>query len=286
MVAAAHPEMYRHNCCPITKAAYVDILNLLFIRYPTDLYLDEPIHISDIQPHLEMESSPALIRAKSHYVILRNLRSYERSSSLGHSDNIFGQLAANMPNLCTTVLRDLAHALIVQPTLGNSVYLPRILLQLGAATEDDELAVVAYNLLAMVVERYGSYTGYLTHVSTLPLDNIARWSKTPSPAAVAAAVRASGTLLDADCTPNSFTEKISRRVEKLLHRIRAMIDANSVSVIIISCSRLLTLSNSLSTSATLQPIALIGFGISGDMLKSSIDMARYMHKPFYCYMTV
>jgi hypothetical protein len=228
-MTSAHSEFYRQNHCPITKAAFVDILNLLLIRSPSGQKV-EHIDIPDIQLHLWPPISAALIRAESLHAILRNLRYYEGSSSPTHSDNVFGLLIANMPNLCTTVLQDLAHALKVQPTLGNSEYLPRVLLRVGAATEDDELAAVAYDLLATLLEQHSVDVKHLANISTLPLDIISRWSKVPSPTAAAAAVRASGTLLDALCTPGAFAEEVYRTLQRLLYRIRVMIDANSVSV--------------------------------------------------------
>lgn len=228
-MTSSHAKLYCQNHCPITKAAFVDILNLLLIRCPSAQKL-EHIDIPDMQFYLGLRISPALIRAEFLHAILRSLRYYEGSSSLTHIDNIFGSLVANVPNLCTTVLQDLAHALNVQPALGNSEYLPRILLRMGAATEDDELAAVAYDLLATVLERQSVDVEHLANMSTLPLDIIGRWSKVPSPAAAAAAVRVSGTLLDALCTPNAFAEEVFRTLQRLLYRIRMMINANSVSV--------------------------------------------------------
>lgn len=230
-VVSAHNHLYQRNPCPITQAAYVDVLNALLIRMQTNQPLYQQIDDLAVNCSFRSGISSTLLRSKANHVLIRDLLNglQENNDSGGQGESVIEGLAETAPNVCTMMLQDLAQALELQPALARSSYLPAALLRVGAATGDQELVTAAYNLLARILETQKVDLREFRDLSLLHLDRFTSVDRTPSPGAAAAMVRVSGALIDELCTPKEFTEGVSRALQQLLFRIRGMIDEYSVS---------------------------------------------------------
>jgi len=215
--------LYRRNAFPITKAAYLDALNVLLVRYP-DKFLNSENTTFDIQPNLTQ--TPALVRAQSFYLIVREILG-ERQN--GQIEPLIDALARERPNLCTIVLQDLIQAFNLQSSNGTSTALLDSLIRIVTSTEDNDLLAVSYELLAKIVENGGKLK-LSTNVALSLLDSSLRTNKIRSPVAVGGAVRILGFVLDASCSEVTFTKDVSRALQGLFYNIRTMIHENSVCV--------------------------------------------------------
>jgi len=222
--------LYRRNSWPGTKAAYLDVLNTLLVRYAGDTTLNSGFAILDIQ--LDCSQTASLARAQAFYLVIRDtLRAHISDPHNEQSEPWIEVLARERPNLCAIVLQDLAQASTIRSSLGNSATLLKSLIRVATCTEDNELLAIAYDLLARAME----HDRELKLPATLVLGSLpgpSRMSMMLAPSAVAGTVRVSGFILDS-CFESAFTEEMSRALRGLFYRIRIMIHENSVSISII-----------------------------------------------------
>jgi len=227
-VTARYTELFENNPCPITRTAYVDILNILGMSLFRDRPRCETSYLPPILTSQLNNEHPLLEKAVAVHVLLQVLLGTMPIPTASQQKSYLQTLAIEKPNIFTWVLSNLDHIMDHLPQEIPSGALRGLLLEIATTTEVHELAAIACRTFMRTVDWESIAVMPLPDLSQLPVNRVFQMKCAPSPAVIAAAIQISGNLLDLMCVAERWHPSVRETLTRLLSKLRQMLQPNEV----------------------------------------------------------
>ena len=224
-------DIFRKNTCPLTKATYLDLVNLfqkavvlqntsspklieIFDKIARQLTAEVHTHFETLRynKHSGVTSASALLRRSAGYYLVINFVlagtahftvGEASSNKVGSLQNILYELGEVDPDNCCTILDELGEMLNHPPFNTVITLNPEILVsiyQLSLNTKDLEIRSTAQSVLASLLNedevRYAFFAGLDGNSAGQTFDSLKTQCLYGPPSSVESAIRLQGFFLD------------------------------------------------------------------------------------------
>jgi hypothetical protein len=227
-VTSRYTELFQNNPCPVTRATYVDILNILNLSLFWDRHLRESLNLPPILTSRLNNEHPLLEKSVALHVLFQRLLQPMAIPTTNQPKSYLEMMAIQRPNTFTWVLTDLNHVLHLLPREISSGVLRDFLLEIATTTEVHELATISCEVFMKSNHRESIAAMPPSNLIELPVNSVFQMKCAPSPAAIASAIQASGRLLDLMCVAGSWHQSTRGTLSQLLSKLRRMLEPNEV----------------------------------------------------------
>lgn len=227
-VTSRYTELFQNNTCSVTRATYVDILNILSLSLFWDRHLHESLNLSPILTSRLIHEHPLLEKSVALHVLFQRLLRPMTIPTTNQQKPYLETLAIHKPNTFTWMLTDLNSVLYRLPQEISSSILRDFLLEIATTTEVHELATISCKAFMKAIDGQSIAAMSPSNFAELPAIRMFQMKCAPSPATIASAIQISGRLLDLKCVPENWHQSTCGTLSQLLSKLRRMLEPNEV----------------------------------------------------------